>query len=140
MAAVAPDCYSPIMPDPSTIDVLVVEDETAIAEALIEILGVEGYRVRTAATVDQARAQIDAGAPTIVLLDYMLAAGATSESLLEELLARRPLPGMLLYSATSAAIPIAKRHGVRFLSKPFDLDVLLSTIRELVPAPEAGAT
>ena len=117
------------------IDVLVLEDEAAIAEALTEILGVEGYLVRTAATVDQARALIAAQTPSLLLLDYMLAAGATSEPLLIEILGRAAPPAMLLYSATSAAIPVAKRHGVRFLPKPFDLDVLLTTLRELVPAP-----
>jgi DNA-binding response OmpR family regulator len=122
------------MPDAPAVDVLVVEDETAIAEALVEILRVEGYAVRTAATVDQARAQIRTREPTLVLLDFMLAAGATSEALLVELRAHVPSPAMLVYSATSAAIPVAKQHGVRFLPKPFDLDVLLSTIRELLPA------
>ena len=138
MAAVAYDCYSLNMREPTSPDVLVLEDETAIAEALIEILGVEGYRVRTAATVDQARAMIAAREPSIVLLDYMLAAGATSESLLVELLTRRSKVAILLYSATSAAVPVAKRHGVRFLPKPFDLDVLLGTLREMLPA-EKGA-
>jgi DNA-binding NtrC family response regulator len=125
------------MPAAAPADLLVLEDEAAIAEALTEILGAEGYRVRTAATVDEARALIAARAPTLVLLDFMLAAGATSESLLVELLGRLPSPALLVYSATSAALPVAKRHGVRFLPKPFDLDDLLSTIRELLPAAEA---
>jgi DNA-binding NtrC family response regulator len=89
--------------------------------------------VRTAATVDEARALIADRAPTLVLLDFMLASGATSETLLVELLGRPPpSPALLVYSATSAALPVAKRHGVRFLPKPFDLDDLLSTIRELL--------
>jgi DNA-binding response OmpR family regulator len=120
------------------IDVVVLEDEAAIAEALGEILGVEGYLVRTAATIDQARELITARTPALVLLDYMLAAGATSESLLVELLRWPTPPALLVYSATSAAVPVAKRHGVRFLPKPFDLDVLLTTLREvLLPAPPA---
>jgi DNA-binding response OmpR family regulator len=128
------------MMDTAPIDVVVLEDEAAIAEALGEILGVEGYRVRTAATIDQARELITARTPALVLLDYMLAAGATSESLLVELLGWPTPPALLVYSATSAAIPVAKRHGVRFLPKPFDLDVLLTTLREVLPSPPAPAS
>jgi two-component system nitrogen regulation response regulator NtrX len=128
------------MPQSASVDVLVLEDETAIADALIEILGVEGYRVRAAATVQEARELIAARTPALVLLDFMLAAGATSETLLVELLGWRSPPAMLVYSATSAALPVARRHGVRFLSKPFDLDVLLSTLRELLGGGDRGAS
>lgn len=119
------------MPASHATDVLVVEDEASIAEALTEILSVEGYRVRTAMTASDARTMITERAPSIVLLDYMLGAGTTSEELLVELGARRGRPAMILYSATSAAIDVARRHGVPFIAKPFDLDALLAAIRSL---------
>ena len=122
------------MPGPCAAEVLLLEDEQAIADAIVEILSVEGYVVRIAATVEQARAEIARQRPDVVLLDYMLAAGATSEPLLVELLAEPRRPALLLYSATSAALPVAKRYGVRFLAKPFDLDVLVATVRELLDA------
>ena len=52
--------------------VLVVEDDAATREFLTEILTARGYMVAAAANATQARAQMAAGIPELVLLDLVL--------------------------------------------------------------------
>jgi signal transduction histidine kinase/DNA-binding response OmpR family regulator len=52
--------------------ILVVEDDVATRELLVEALSNEGYAVSTASNGVQARAQVDATLPHLVLLDLML--------------------------------------------------------------------
>ena len=50
-------------------DILIVDDEREVREAIAAILDDEGYRVRHAADGRAAHAEIDARAPGLVLLD-----------------------------------------------------------------------
>jgi len=52
--------------------ILVVEDDTATREFIVEMLGAQGYAVATAADGAQARAQVAASLPQLVILDMML--------------------------------------------------------------------
>ena len=52
--------------------VLVVEDESAIAELISLNLRHAGYEVTLAASADQARLEIDRVLPDLVILDWML--------------------------------------------------------------------
>jgi two-component system phosphate regulon response regulator PhoB len=52
--------------------VLVVEDETAIAELIAINLRHSGFQVLIAADADAAQAQVDRELPDLVLLDWML--------------------------------------------------------------------
>lgn len=57
------------MPD---INILVVDDESAIRDMLSQTLRREGYRVMTAADAGEAKAQVVNQRPDLVLLDWML--------------------------------------------------------------------
>jgi len=52
--------------------ILVVEDDTATREFIAEMLSSQGYVVATAADGAQARAQVAASLPQLVILDMML--------------------------------------------------------------------
>jgi len=52
--------------------ILVVEDDTPTREVVAELLTAQGYAVATAEDGEQARAQMDAGLPELVILDLML--------------------------------------------------------------------
>jgi len=52
--------------------ILVVEDDAATCEFIAEMLSSHGYAVRTAADGAQARAQVSASLPTLVILDLIL--------------------------------------------------------------------
>jgi len=53
-------------------EVLIVEDETALAEPLAFLLQREGFEVRMAADGQEALAEFSKAEPDIVLLDLML--------------------------------------------------------------------
>jgi len=52
--------------------ILVVEDDTSTCEIISELLTAQGYAVTTAEDGEQARAQMKAGLPELVILDLML--------------------------------------------------------------------
>jgi len=55
--------------------VLVVEDERAISEPLVEHLVREGFDAQVAATIEEATVAFEASAPDLILLDVMLPDG-----------------------------------------------------------------
>jgi len=63
--------------------ILVVEDDTATREFIVEMLTAQGYAVATASDGAQARAQIAANKPELVILDLVLP-GASGFELLGE--------------------------------------------------------
>jgi DNA-binding response OmpR family regulator len=73
-----------IRPSPKrTRPILVVEDDTATREFIVEMLTAQGYAVATASDGAQARAQVAANRPELVILDLMLP-GASGFELLSE--------------------------------------------------------
>ncbi len=63
--------------------ILVVEDDTATREFIVEMLSAQGYAVATASDGAQARAQVAANKPELVILDLVLP-GASGFELLGE--------------------------------------------------------
>jgi signal transduction histidine kinase/DNA-binding response OmpR family regulator len=63
--------------------ILVVEDDTATREFIVEMLTAQGYPVATASDGAQARAQVAANKPELVILDLVLP-GASGFELLSE--------------------------------------------------------
>jgi len=110
--------------------VLVVEDDSAILETLSIFLAMEGYEMERATSVREARARLDQMRPDLVLLDYMLQ-DDTAEPVVQHLWERhgRGIPVILL---TAAENPQEKRESAgasMVISKPFDLDILLSHMK-----------
>ena len=117
---------SPLLPR-----VLVVEDDGAIRETLCALLLSEGYRVVGVASLKEARAVLTDTLDALVL-DLNLGDGS-ADSLLEELAPRLSAPPTMLLSASPDALGLARRYGVAFLSKPFDLDRLMTVLKDATP-------
>jgi two-component system, OmpR family, phosphate regulon response regulator PhoB len=123
--------------------VLVVEDESAIAELISINLRHAGYEVTLAATADQAQALVDRVLPDLVLLDWML----PGQSGLQ--LARRwrgetrtrELPIIMLTARNEEADKISGLDAGAddYLTKPFSTKELLARMRAVLrrKAPEA---
>jgi CheY-like chemotaxis protein len=80
------------------VEVLIVEDDPAIAEMYRIQLEVDGYRVRVAGTATDAMMAIDRGQPSLVLLDILLP-GRDGFAVLEHLqLATGPAPPVVILS------------------------------------------
>jgi DNA-binding response OmpR family regulator len=119
--------------------VVLVEDETNIAEAIRFLLGREGWRVETLANGGNAAAVIRAARPDLVMLDVMLP-GKTGFEILAELRSDATLAGlpvlMLTARGQSRDREMAMQAGVsRFMTKPFSNEDMLAAVRELTSGP-----
>jgi len=123
--------------------ILVVEDESAIAELIAINLRHAGYEVVVAATADQAQAAVDKVLPDLVLLDWMLP-GQSGLMLAKQWRGSartRDLPLIMLTARDSEADRVSGLDAGAddYLSKPFSTKELLARIRAVLrrKAPEA---
>lgn len=115
--------------------VVLVEDETNIAEAIRFLLGREGWRVETLANGNGAVEVIRKARPDLVILDVMLP-GKSGFEILKELRAEdgfADLPILMLTARGQARDrEMAEGAGVsRFMTKPFSNEEVLAAVREL---------
>ena len=123
--------------------VLVVEDETAIAELIAINLRHAGYEVTLATTADQAQAAVAGVLPDLVLLDWMLP-GQSGLALAKQWragLRTRELPLIMLTARAEEADKVSGLDAGAddYLTKPFSTSELLARIRAVLrrKAPEA---
>lgn len=113
---------------PST--VLVVDDDADIREVLQEVLTGAGYRVETACDGAQGLEKLLALAPEVALVDVQMPELSGTELL--ERLSREQVPTrvvMMTAFASRATEANALEHDAHaFLSKPFDLEVVLAAV------------
>jgi len=116
--------------------VLVVEDDSAIREALVEVLGDAGYEAVTAADgrtgLRLAAEQIE---PCAILLDWRMPVldGPEFLSRLRQLPRGREFPVILSTGDRSATLVAIEDQVAGVLSKPFDLDALLGILQRVAP-------
>ena len=109
-------------------DILVVDDEQAIAELLAEVLIDAGYRVGIAYDGIEALRTVKEHTPALILLDHMLP-GITGREVVRALRAQGfvELP-IIMMSAAAPADLLLQAGATDFLPKPFFLDDLLDCI------------
>lgn len=106
-------------------DILVVDDEAAIVELLVDVLNNAGYRVCSALSGVQAIRVVETQRPTLVILDYAMP-GMSGAEVLAYLRANGfpDLPVVMMSAGTRAGVEhIPGATG--FLAKPFDFAALL---------------
>lgn len=116
--------------------VLVVDDEADVCEVLAFWLRREGLRVLTASEAAEGLAVARAERPDIVLLDVMMP-GISGFEMLERLrdddLTREIPVIMCTVLADPRYRERAAEHGVAgFIAKPFEADVVLTTVRDVL--------
>ncbi len=123
--------------------VLVVEDESAIAELISLNLRHAGYEVTIAGSAEQAQAAVDGVLPDLVLLDWMLP-GQSGLALARRWRAEartRELPIIMLTARADEADKVAGLDAGAddYLPKPFSTNELMARIRAVLrrKAPEA---
>jgi len=123
--------------------VLVVEDESAIAELISINLRHAGYEVTIACAADQAQSEVDRVLPDLVILDWMLP-GQSGLALAKRWRAdarTRELPVIMLTARAEEADKITGLDAGAddYLTKPFSTNELLARIRAVLrrKAPEA---
>jgi two-component system, NtrC family, response regulator AtoC len=110
--------------------ILIVDDNTSLRLFLVELLHDAGYEVAQARDGQEALEQITTDPPDLVLSDIHMPR-LDGLSLLQQAQATAPEPRWILMSGTLHRPPQAP---VPFLVKPFDVEVLLRLIEDLLAA------
>ena len=111
--------------------ILIVDDEASLVGSLTFALRAEGYAVESAGTGAAGLEAAERFRPGLVLLDVRLPDGSGID-VLEKLRAAQPETPVVMISAhgdTRVAVKSVKRGAYDYLTKPFELDDLLNTIR-----------
>jgi len=111
--------------------VLVVDDDASLRLLCRVNLELDGFRVVEAGSVAEAAALLAAGEFDAVLLDLHLGDG-DGRDLLASLGEDRP--PVALFTGSEVIGPELRSMAEEVLSKPFQLDELLTTVRKLVSA------
>ena len=120
--------------------ILVVDDDRTIREGLVRTLAASGFATRAAEGIGEARAVIARGGVDGVLLDIRLKDGSGLD-LLGELRGTHPgLPVIMAtaYGDSERTIQAMKLGAFDYVTKPFDLDHLMETLRRAVKVPAAA--
>ena len=123
--------------------ILVVEDESAIAELISINLRHAGFEVTIAGTAEQAQAAVNGELPDLIILDWMLP-GQSGVALAKRWRSEartRELPVIMLTARAEEADKITGLDAGAddYLTKPFSTNELMARIRALLrrKAPEA---
>jgi DNA-binding NtrC family response regulator len=108
-------------------DVLVVDDERSLRLLCRVNLELDGHQVREAATVAEARREIELATPDVILLDIHVGADDGLE-LLDEIAALELSTRVVLLSGTSEVGPDLRARVDSVLGKPFELAKLTAAV------------
>jgi DNA-binding response OmpR family regulator len=114
--------------------ILVVEDESHLAEGLRYNLEAEGYQVAVTETGEAALSALAENPFDVVVLDVMLP-GKDGFSVMSELRAKGQFIPTLMLTARSHPEDILKGFAAGaddYITKPFDLNILIARIRGLL--------
>jgi len=118
--------------------VLVVEDDPDLGEAIIAYFKEEGLDAKLARDGDQAMRMVDDLSPAVMVLDLMMPR-RDGFSVLRELRADgrlRALPVIVVTAifGLSERLYATELGAADYVTKPFELDELVSRVRVLLPA------
>ena len=119
---------------PMSVNVLVVEDDLSLRQALCDTLELAGFAVATADNGTAALDVIGAGGPALVISDVQMN-GMNGLELLHQVKTRQPELPMLLMTAFGTieqAVSAMQDGAADYLVKPFEAQVLLNKVSELV--------
>lgn len=108
--------------------VLVVDDEPAIRLLCRVNLELDGYEVREAPTLSDARRELAAGGIVVALLDVHIG-NERGDTFLEEL--REAGVPVVVVTGSADLDGAWSKQADAVLAKPFTIDALLSTVRTL---------
>ncbi len=130
---------------PSGPHVLIVDDDPDIREVVELILHEDGFTTTTCASSKAALVILQSTSIHLLITDLRLPGGDGGTLIRHIAAAQQPRPGVILLTAMRAAnvsgeTVLLQNIGGRVLSKPFDVEVLLATARELTGWPGTGSS
>jgi len=115
--------------------ILVVEDDSALAQALCDTLTLSDYDVIRATDGEQALARLDLEQVDMVLTDVQMRPmdGITLLRHLRHRFHELPVLVMTAYGTVEKAVEAMKLGAVDYLAKPFEVDDLLDKVARFLP-------
>lgn len=116
-------------------NILVVDDDPDILEALKMMLEDQGYSVETAQNGNILQFLDETNLPSVIILDVLLS-GIDGREIAEKLRQKKEtheIPIVMISANPEAAKDCVKRGANAFLAKPFEIDDLLSVIHKYAP-------
>jgi two-component system, NtrC family, response regulator AtoC len=119
--------------DSSTRSVLVVDDEADIRSLLTDLLKEEGYAVKVAKSGAEAIAAITENVPDLVMMDVKLPDqdGLAVLKQLKREHAELEVIVMTAFGGSSTAIKAMEHGAYDYVTKPFEIDDLLATLKRV---------
>jgi two-component system, cell cycle sensor histidine kinase and response regulator CckA len=119
--------------------VLVVDDERAVREVVAKALTRAGYRVRAAASAEEAL-ELERAEPVDLLITDVILPGMKGPDLAREVRRRSPDTLVLFmsgYTGDASIDPGELQGGLGFLQKPFGPSAVVARVRQLLDPPDA---
>jgi DNA-binding response OmpR family regulator len=117
--------------DPPSNTVLVIDDDASIRFLCRVNLELEGWAVREADSLEQARVHLAEGGVDVVLLDVHVGS-ASGIDFLTEIRGTYPEVPVAMLTGTVGSPSLEGVHTDAVISKPFRLEELTGTVRNLV--------
>ena len=113
--------------------ILIVEDEYGAAEILQLLLEAHGYRVTSASNGKAALEQLHGERPAVIVSDFMMPHmnGAELGAAIRQNPALAEVPFLFISGTNEEVVQKSFGDYDGFLAKPYDLDALLTVVREL---------
>lgn len=121
--------------------ILLLEDNAAIMKANDGLLTMSGYRVLTCSTLQEARSALEKETPDLLILDVMLPDGSGIDFCREYRATRGAGTPVLFLTVLREKSDMVQGYGVGgtdYLTKPFDLDILLMKVEALLEQTKAA--
>jgi two-component system response regulator PilR (NtrC family) len=113
-------------------DLLIVDDESSLRDFLAIVFEEEGWGVRAAASLSEARESFQKEEPDVVLCDLMMSDG-TGIDFLREVKAQNQSIAVIMITAhtsTKSAVEALKAGAHDYIAKPFDIEELKILVRK----------
>lgn len=122
------------------ISVLVVEDDTALREAVVETLSSAGFSVSSASSAEQAQVLLHEQTPNLVLSDWNLENMSGHDLLRHIRRIHNNLPVVLMtaYGNVGNAVKAMQDGATDYLQKPFSPEALIDTVKQYARAQISG--
>ncbi|NQD38041.1 sigma-54-dependent Fis family transcriptional regulator [Permianibacter sp. IMCC34836] len=122
------------------ISVLVVEDDGALREAVVETLSSAGFSVSSASSAEQAQQLLTEQLPDLVLSDWNLEKMSGHDLLRHVRRVHNNLPVVLMtaYGNVGNAVKAMQDGATDYLQKPFSPEILIDTVRQYARAQAAS--
>src|SRR5262249_30151737 len=111
---------------------MVVDDDPVTCELLCEVFTAEGFNPRFVQSCDAALASLTKENADVVISDIRMGSIDEGLALLEEVRQQYPqLPVVLMtaFGSVDTAVRAVKQGAFDYVSKPFDIDALVATVR-----------